>query len=113
MLRLKKKFEWRGEPGPLSVVGVDTGNGEVNFADNGILVTNIVAIPRVKVDMTGNRQVACAEAPEIVVTGTGFNINTTMLRFTNGIHGIGINYAIASATETSLTLRLVPGSVDV
>ena len=42
VLRLRHSYNWRETPGPLSIVGIDTGGGPVKLnGDEGVLVANV------------------------------------------------------------------------
>ena len=44
VLRLRHGYKWRDEPGPLSIIGVDTGGGPVKVnGDDGIRVAEVQA----------------------------------------------------------------------
>lgn len=115
-LRLSRVGQWRQQPGPLFVVGVDTGNGPVMMSADGVLVANVVAdcdpgTNAVTVEQTAKRQLVYSDAPEIVINGTGFSLieNKILFRSYDGI--VFVNYTIISMTKTSLKLRLLPGSL--
>ena len=50
------------------------------------------------------------DANELIVKGEGFNPLGNTLRWANGLLGKGVNYTTVTTTETSITLRLNPGS---
>ena len=114
VLRLRHGYEWRKEPGPLAVIGVDTGGGPVKVNDAaGVVVAEVQAdldLHGVTVETTADTQRVYHDDPNLIISGSGFNPNGNVLRFTNGIVGKGINFTAISNTETSISLRLEPGS---
>jgi hypothetical protein len=113
-LRLRHGYKWREEPGPLSVIGIDTGGGPVKTnGDEGVRVAEVQAdldLHGVTVETTAAEQQIYIDQPTITIRGTGFNPLGNTLRFSNGILGKGVNYTTIAVTENSITLRLVPGS---
>jgi hypothetical protein len=110
ILKLRDEHVWRAEPGPLSVVGIDTGGGPVkqNGAD-GIIVAVVQAnldLHGVTVETTAAKQLLYHDDPTLVITGEGFNPQGNTLRFSNGILGKNVNYSATSMTETSIKLKL-------
>jgi hypothetical protein len=110
VLKLRDQHVWRAEPGPLSVVGIDTGGGPVkqNGAD-GITVAVVQAnldLHGVTVETTAAKQLLYHDDPTLVITGEGFNPQGNTLRFSNGILGKSVNYSSTSFTETSIKLKL-------
>jgi hypothetical protein len=61
VLRLRHGFKWRQEPGPLQIVGVDTGAGPIKFAgEDGVPVAVVQAdldLHGVTVENTAQQQV--------------------------------------------------------
>eukprot|EP00607_Mallomonas_marina_P009587 CAMPEP_0182420276 /NCGR_PEP_ID=MMETSP1167-20130531/4954_1 /TAXON_ID=2988 /ORGANISM="Mallomonas Sp, Strain CCMP3275" /LENGTH=924 /DNA_ID=CAMNT_0024596015 /DNA_START=81 /DNA_END=2855 /DNA_ORIENTATION=- len=114
ILRLRHGYKWREEPGPLAVIGIDTGGGPVKLnGDEGILVAEVQAdldLHGVTVETSADKQYVYHDDPTIVVKGAGFSPSGNVLRFANGIVGRGVNFTAIETTETSLTLRLEPGS---
>lgn len=114
VLRLRHGYKWREEPGPLTVVGVDTGGGPVKLSgDDGILVGEVQAdleLHGVTVETSAPDQVIYHDQPTITLRGTGFNPLGNTLRWANGILGKGVNYTAVSTTDTAISLRIVPGS---
>jgi len=115
VLRLRHGYSWREDgPGPLAVVGLDSGGGVIRTnGDDGVRVAEIQAdldLHGVTVMDTYSEQVIYHDAATVYIRGTGFNPLGTIFRFANGILGKGVNYTTTSLTETSATLRLVPGS---
>jgi hypothetical protein len=114
VLRLRHGYSWREEPGPLVLLGVDTGGGPVKVrGDDGILVGNVeenLDLHTVGVDTTVNSQLVYADEPNIMISGDGFNPVGNTLRWSNGILGGGINYTTVSTSESQISVRLVPGS---
>ena len=113
-LRLRHGYQWRDKPGPLRLVGVDTGGGPVKLnGDEGILLANVkedLESHQVEVEDTSEDQIIYYDQPEITIRGKGFNPDGTVLRWSNGIMGEGVNYTTTSITETSMKLRLTAGS---
>ena len=113
-LRLRHGYQWRATPGPLYVKGIDTGAGAVKVGgDTGVLVARVsdnLPFHVVTVDSTFLNQLIYHDEPSIYVAGTGFNPLGNTIRFANGILGKGINFTVTNATETRMTLTLVPGS---
>jgi hypothetical protein len=114
ILRLRHGYKWSNELGPLSVVGIDTGGGPVKLnGDIGIKVGEVEADLEghsITASETAENQVIYHDEASIKVKGSGFNPDDTTLRFSNGLLGKGVNYTISSLSETSMTLRLTPGS---
>jgi hypothetical protein len=113
-LRLRHGYQWREEPGPLAVIGIDSGGGPVKLnGDDGVIVAEVQAdldLHGVKVETTAPSQVIYHDDSDISITGTGFNPDGVTLRFTNGILGNNVNYTTTAISEASISLRLVPGS---
>jgi len=114
VLRLRHGYKWREEPGPLAVIGVDTGGGPVKLnGEDGVRVCEVQAdldLHGITVETTATEQVIYHDQATLVIKGTGFNPLGNTLRFANGILGKGINYTSVSTTDTSITLRITPGS---
>ena len=114
VLRLRHGYKWRDEPGPLAVVGVDTGGGPVKLnGDDGVRVAEVQAdldLHGVTVETSAPQQLIYHDEPNIIVTGTGFNTQGNTLRWANGILGKGVNYTTVATSETSISIRIVPGS---
>jgi hypothetical protein len=114
VLRLRHGYKWREEPGPLMVIGVDTGGGPAKVGgDDGAMVAEVQAdldLHGVTVETTSATQLVYNDDPNVIVTGTGFNPLGNTLRFSNGILGKGINFTTTATSETSISLRLTPGS---
>jgi hypothetical protein len=114
VLRLRHGYNWRETPGPLFVIGVDTGGGPVKVdGDVGAKVADvhdnhdlhdIVVIP------TADTQLIYHDQSDIVIMGQGFNPVGNVLRWANGLLGNNVNYTTVSTTENMIKLRLVPGS---
>ena len=118
VLRLRHGYKWReGENnvGPLSVVGIDTGGGPVKLnGEIGVVVAEVAADLEqhgVTVESTSKEQVIYHDETSITISGSGFNRQGNLLRFTNGILGKGVNYTTTLTTDTSISLRLVSGSL--
>ena len=115
ILRLRHGYKWRDDPGQLSVIGMDTGGGPVKLnGDLGVVVADVQAdleLHGVTVQTTDKEQVIYHDEPSIVITGSGFNKQGNTFRFANGILGKGVNYTTTMTTETSVSLRLVSGSL--
>mmetsp|Transcript_16378 Transcript_16378/g.15700 ORF Transcript_16378/g.15700 Transcript_16378/m.15700 type:complete len:936 (-) Transcript_16378:423-3230(-) len=115
VLRLRHGYKWREEPGPLSIIGIDTGGGPVKLnGEDGIRIAEVQAdldLHGVTVVTTATEQVIYHDETNIMVTGAGFNPQGNTLRFANGILGKGVNFTTTAITETSVSLRIVPGSL--
>jgi len=114
-LRLRHGYKWREEPGPLSIIGVDTGGGPVKLnGEDGVRVAEVQAdldLHGVKVETTADKQIIYHDQSEIIIKGEGFNPLGNTLRWANGLLGKGINYTTVETTESSIKLRLnSPGS---
>jgi hypothetical protein len=61
VLRLRHGYSWRSEPGPLNLIGIDTGGGPVKLAgDDGVRVAEVQAdldLHGVTVETTADEQV--------------------------------------------------------
>jgi hypothetical protein len=64
----------------------------------------------VTVETSAPNQIIYHDEANVVVTGTGFNPLGNTLRFANGILGKGVNFTTVSTSDTSISLRLTPGS---
>ena len=114
VLRLRGGYSWRDEPGPLSVVGIDTGGGAVKLnGEEGIRVAEVQAdleLHGATVETTATQQLIYHDEPNIMIAGAKFNPLGNTLRFANGILGKGVNYTITATTDSSISMRLVLGS---
>jgi len=114
VLRLRHGYQWRDEPGPLSIIGVDTGGGPVKTnADDGVRVAEVQAdldLHGVTVETSAPEQFLYWDDLNLMITGTGFNVQGNTLRFANGILGKGVNYTTLSQTENTINIRLSAGS---
>jgi hypothetical protein len=114
VLRLRHGYKWREEPGPLSVIGIDTGGGPVKLnGEEGIRVAEVQAdldLHGVTVETTSDTQRIYHDDPNLLISGSGFSPSGNTLRFANGIVGKGVNFTSIATTETSISLRLEPGS---
>jgi hypothetical protein len=114
-LRLRSGFKWSEVPGPLKVVGIDTGGGPVKCNDDfGVEVGAVVADldeHSVTVEDMATDQRIYHDQASITIRGSGFNPDSTTLKFSNGLVGDGVNYTMSMLTETSMTLKLVAGSM--
>ena len=114
VLRLRHGYKWRDEPGPLAVVGVDTGGGPVKLnGEDGVRVAEVQAdldLHGVTVETSAPEQLIYHDEANIIIAGTGFNTQGHTLRWANGILGKGVNYTTVATSETSIQLRIVPGS---
>merc|ERR1719487_446319 len=129
-LRLRHGFSWAGahtttegadddeagSPLPLNlfVVGVDSGGGPVKLGEGGrgvqvATVVNDLESHSVTVK-DSEEQYIYANTPSLTIYGSGFNPESTSLRFANGLLGNGVNYTTTSITESSITLSLTRGS---
>eukprot|EP00981_Chlorochromonas_danica_P012858 scaffold5492_cov219-Ochromonas_danica.AAC.1 len=113
VLRLRHGYSWREEPGPLHVVGVDTGGGPVKVnGDEGVLIADVQANRKmygIIIKESASSQLIYADEPSLLITGSGFNPVGNTLRFANGLLGNNLNYSTLSVTDTSIQLRLTPG----
>jgi hypothetical protein len=114
VLRLRHGYKWREEPGPLSIIGVDTGGGPVKVnGDDGVRVAEVQAdldLHGVTVETTAPEQIIYHDQATINIKGTGFNTLGNTLRWANGLLGKGVNYTTVATSPESLTLRLTSGS---
>jgi hypothetical protein len=114
VLRLRHGYNWRDTPGPLFVVGLDTGGGPIKTGgDDGVKVADVHDyndFNTVVVGPTADSQLIYHDQPQIVVRGQNFNPVGNVLRWANGLLGNGVNYTTVSSSENMITLRLVPGS---
>jgi len=118
-IQLTKKHGkmWRKEPGPLSVVAMDTGGGRLPLdAEKGGRL-----IAEVQADLEGHGvsvvtnidKKVYQSTEELKIEGSGFRTaekGQNKLRFANNLIGGGTNYTISSVTADSLTLTLTKGS---
>lgn len=114
-LRLRAGFKWSEVPGPLKVMGVDTGGGPVKCNDDlgvqvGVVLEDLDEHSVTVEDMATDQRIYHDQA-SIVVKGSGFNPDSTTLKFSNGLVGEGVNYTTSLLTETQMTLKLVAGSL--
>eukprot|EP01039_Chlorochromonas_danica_P005465 gene5463-6016_t len=101
VLRLHHGYSWREEPGPLYLVGVDTGGGPVMLNGEGVHIAHVqldrfsntkmnrhsnVPVDRsvISVESTASSQLIYADEPSLLITGSGFNPVGNTLRFANG-----------------------------
>jgi hypothetical protein len=114
-LRLRHNYKWSETLGPLKVIGVDTGGGAVKLkGDEGLVVATVTSdleAHDVSAKTTEADQAIYHDDGTVTIQGQGFNPYETTLRFSNGLLGKGVNYTIGQISETSLTLRLTPGSL--
>ncbi|CAM9618351.1 unnamed protein product, partial [Ectocarpus fasciculatus] len=114
-LRLRAGFKWSDAPGPLRVMGIDTGGGPVKCNDDAGVVVAVISedleAHSVTVEDMYTEQRIYHDQPSIIVKGTGFNPDNTNLKFSNGLVGDGVNYTTSQLTETQMTLKLVSGSM--
>jgi len=114
VLRLRHNYKWREEPGPLMILGVDTGAGPVKLnGDDGILVGNVeedLELHNIYVESTATEQLIYHDEAKIFIKGKGFNPQGTTLRFANGLLGKSVNYTTKSTTSELMLLSLVPTS---
>jgi hypothetical protein len=114
VLRLRHGYNWRDEPGSLNIVGVDTGGGPVKLnGDDGIVIADVQEnheLHSITVEPTIDQQLLYADEPNLIISGSGFNAVGNTLRFSNGLLGGNVNFTTVSTSESSISLRLVPGS---
>jgi hypothetical protein len=112
ILRLRHGYTWREEPGPLYVIGVDTGGGPVKVAgDEGMIVAEVQAnLDLHGVSVEASDQLLYADDANILITGDGFNPVGNTLRWANGLLGNGVNYTTVATTGSTIAIRLAPGS---
>ena len=114
VLRLRHAYKWREEPGPLNLIGVDTGGGPVKLnGDEGIRVAEVQAdleLHGVTVQTTADTQYIYHDDPNLIISGSGFSTERNVLRFSNGILDQGVDFTAIQNTDTSISLRLEPGS---
>ena len=124
ILRHRHNYGWRSkmdgdkhvsDPGPLLLVGIDTGGGPVKLnGDEGIIVANVesdLAGHGVTVKDTTETQRIYHDQAVVTIQGSGFNTLGNTIRFANGLLGKGINYTIDTSTNDQLRLSLKSGSV--
>jgi hypothetical protein len=114
VLRLRHNYNWRETPGPLYVVGVDTGGGPVKLNDDvGIQVADVqedLELHDISVLATATEQLIYHDEPSVYIKGTGFNPKGNTLRFANGLLGKAVNYTTKSTTSELITLSRSPTS---
>jgi hypothetical protein len=114
VLRLRHGYQWRETPGPLFVIGVDTGAGPVKVdGDVGAKVADVQdnhAYHAVSVANTADKQLLYHDEPNLYIKGSGFNEVGNLLRWANNLLGNNVNYTTISQSEDTINLRLVPGS---
>ena len=114
VLRLRHGYKWRETPGPLLLVGIDSGGGPIKLnVGEGIQVADVqpdLDAHSVTVLATATEQLIYNDEPKVFVKGTGFNPQGNTLRFSNGLLGKAVNYAVKDNTPNRLTLSLVPTS---
>ena len=114
-LRLRDQSQWRDGEGQLLLIGIDTGGGIVKLGAEGLVVAYVVPNKDshdVSVTATADTQLIYHDAPILLVEGSGFNPQGTTLGFSNYIkEGTNFNYSISSITDTTISLRLVSGSL--
>ena len=111
---LRPDAYWRQEPGPLYLIGIDTGGGAMTLGSvgKGVLIGEIQAnLPEYgSVTVATNMDPIYQDTAELVVRGAGFSRRGTTLRFANGIMGSGVNYTTISTSDSDVKLRLTSGS---
>ncbi len=111
VLRLKHGSAWRNEPGPLSVLALDTGGGPVSVGNVTVAyVEDNLDSHSVSVQDTSKEQLIYHDEASVIIKGTGFSTEVNRLSFANGLLGKGINYTTTSSTTNELHLSLVSGS---
>eukprot|EP01035_Chromulina_nebulosa_P017928 gene17928-23550_t len=114
VLRLRKGYKWRNEPGLLNVTSIDTGGGVVQLnGDQGIIVAEVLDdsyINGVVIESTASSQYVFLDDLFITIKGDNFNILGNTLRFSNGILGHGVDYNTISTSSTEIKLQLTNGS---
>ena len=114
-LRLRDQAQWRDGEGPLLLLGIDTGGGVVKLGADGVVVANVVPNKDshdVSVTATADTQLIYNDAHNLLIEGSGFNPQGTKLGFSNYIkEGTNFNYSVSSITDTTISLRLVSGSL--
>ena len=114
VLRLRHGYSWRETPGPLSVIGVDTGGGPVKTnGDVGVEVGDVEANMDehfVTVQDTADTQLIYNDELEVSIRGSNFNEVGNLLRFGNGLLGNDVNYTTVFQSVDTIRLRLSPGS---
>jgi hypothetical protein len=110
ILRLRQGYSWRQEPGPLTVIGADTGGGPVKVnGDDGIIIANVipdVIIVPISITDTSSQQILYVDEPTLVISGSGFNPENTTIKFANNLI-LDKNYSIISITDDSIYLKLL------
>jgi hypothetical protein len=114
-LRLRDQAQWRDGEGPLLLLGIDTGGGVVKLGADGVVVANVVPNKDshdVSVTATADTQLIYNDAHNLLIEGSGFNPLGTKLGFSNYIkEGTNFNYSVSSITDTTISLKLVSGSL--
>ena len=114
VLRLRHGYKWRETPGPLLLVGLDSGGGPVKLNEGeGIQIADVQAdldAHGVTVLATATEQLIYNDEPKVFIKGSGFNPQGNTLRFSNGLLGKAVNYTVKANTPELLTLSLVPTS---
>jgi len=113
VLRLRHNYNWRDDAGPLSILGVDTGGGPVKLGEDGVRIADVMEnleAHGVTVEPTADQQLIYNDETNIIISGSGFNQVGNTLRFANGILGNNVNYTTLSTSDSSISLRITPGS---
>mmetsp|Transcript_9513 Transcript_9513/g.30411 ORF Transcript_9513/g.30411 Transcript_9513/m.30411 type:complete len:918 (+) Transcript_9513:48-2801(+) len=117
-LTLKTGRKWRsdGDPGPLKLKRINTGAGElrIDARFGGVTVAEVqvdLGAHGVTVETTPETRVY-QSTPQLRIIGAGFNATpaANTLKWGNSLRGKGVNYTIAAASSSSLTLTLGEGS---
>ena len=114
VLRLRHGYKWRETPGPLLLVGIDSGGGPIKLnVGEGVQVADVQpdgTTHGITVEATATEQLIYNDEPKVFIKGSGFNPQGNTLRFSNGLLGKAVNYAVKANTPNRLTLSLVPTS---
>jgi len=116
VLRIRHGYQWRDSPGPLSLLGIDTGAGPVALhigpVGQGVVVAQVVDDSEsrsVAVEESTGRQMYHDSPESLHISGSNFNPDHTVVRFENGLLA-GVNYTATAVTWGEITLKLLDGS---
>lgn len=115
VLRKRHGYMWREEPGPLRLIGIDTGGGPIKVdGEVGVTIADVQsdkAFHGLQVDESADDQHIYHDQHAVKIYGSGFNNQGNTLRFANGILGKGVNFTVESSTQDEIRLSLKSGSL--
>eukprot|EP01040_Poterioochromonas_malhamensis_P003459 gene3459-3688_t len=90
-LRLRETYSWRADPGPLRLVGIDTGAGPVKLLGSdggGVIIAQVVENPdpsTVVVDFSATTQILYHNSWSLTIYGKNLNLTNVIPAFTRNL----------------------------